>query len=182
MIVFAALLLGACESVKLHKDFDPQRDFSHYRSWSWNSPRLQYKPNDPRLKSDLTEQRVAEAVAEQLLQRGLRPAPAGRGADLKVSAWIIVDRRFEQSGSGYTPLWGGYWGGYWAPGPAYAESRVVEYKVGTLQIDLYDAQDGKLVWRGSAEQIMRTDPPTPAERSAIIRETVAKVLSQYPPR
>ena len=53
---------------------------------------------------------------------------------------------------------------------------------GTLQIDLYDAKDGKLVWRGSGEQLMRSQPPTPAERERAIRETVTQVLSQYPPR
>ncbi|MDA3328383.1 DUF4136 domain-containing protein, partial [Pseudomonas aeruginosa] len=41
---------------------------------------------------------------------------------------------------------------------------------------------GKLVWRGSGEQIMRTSPPSPAEREQAIRETVQKVMSQYPPR
>ncbi|WP_225317933.1 DUF4136 domain-containing protein, partial [Pseudomonas aeruginosa] len=47
---------------------------------------------------------------------------------------------------------------------------------------LFDGKDGKLVWRGSGEQIMRTSPPSPAEREQAIRETVQKVMSQYPPR
>ncbi|WP_162597753.1 DUF4136 domain-containing protein, partial [Pseudomonas aeruginosa] len=46
----------------------------------------------------------------------------------------------------------------------------------------FDGKDGKLVWRGSGEQIMRTSPPSPAEREQAIRETVQKVMSQYPPR
>jgi hypothetical protein len=175
------LLLAACQTVNLDRDFDPDRDFASYRTWSWSSPRLQYQPDDPRLKSDLTDQRVAEAVAEQLDQRGLRPAAQNATSDLKVRAWLIVDERERQVTTGYTPMWGGYWHNYWAM-PAYAETRTVQYKVGTLQVDLLDSRDGKLVWRGSAEQIMRTDPPSPHERAQAIRETVAKVLSQYPPR
>ncbi|MRT64086.1 DUF4136 domain-containing protein, partial [Pseudomonas sp. CAH-1] len=73
-----------------------------------------------------------------------------------------------------------YWGGYWG-GPMYNETRSVDYKVATIQIDLFDGRDGKLVWRGSAEQIMNNYPPGPEERNSAIQNTVAKVLGNYPP-
>ena len=57
----------------MQRDFDPTRDFSAYRAWSWKEPALQYRPDDPRIQSDLTEQRIRDAIAEQLDQRGLRP-------------------------------------------------------------------------------------------------------------
>jgi hypothetical protein len=63
----------------------------------------------------------------------------------------------------------------------YNETRNVTYKVATLQIDLLDGKDGKLVWRGSDEQMM-SNSPSPQDRSAAIRATVTKVLSNYPPR
>jgi len=174
------LLLAACQSVRLERDFDPTRDFAAYRSWSWQEPALQYRPADPRLQSDLTEQRVRGAVAEQLDQRGLRQAPTGSPGDLKVQVWLIVDQRQEQVTTYSGGYWSNPWYGYWG-GPAYGETRTYDYRVGTLQIDLLDARDGKLVWRGSAEQTLRTGADSPDERSRTIRETVAKVLSQYPP-
>jgi len=177
----ALLLLSACQTIQLDRDFDPNRDFAAYRSWSWQEPAVQYRPNDPRIQSDLTGQRIRMAVAEQLDQRGLRPAAQGTAGDLKVQAWLIVDDRQQQVSTGYAGDWGGRWGGYWG-GPSYVETRTVDYQVGTLQIDLYDGKDGKLVWRGSAQQVLRTNQPGPRERSEAVRETVAKVLSQYPPR
>lgn len=180
-IASALLLLAACQSYEINRDYDRNRDFAAYRSWSWKEPALQYSPDDPRIKSDLTEQRIREAVAQQLDQRGLRPAANGAAGDLKVQSWLIVDDRQQQVTTGYGGYWGGYWGNYWG-GPAMTETRTYDYKVATLQVDLYDGKDGKLVWRGSAGQIMRTDPPTPAERETAIRETVAKVLAQYPPQ
>ncbi|WP_207238386.1 DUF4136 domain-containing protein, partial [Pseudomonas sp. FW305-96] len=51
----------------------------------------------------------------------------------------------------------------------------------TIQVDLFDGRDGKLVWRGSAEQIMNNYPPSPQERNAAIQKTVTQVLSNYPP-
>ncbi len=175
----ALLLLAACQTTQLDRDFDPNRDFATYRSWSWAEPAVQYRPEDPRLKSDLTEQRLRSAIAEQLDQRGLRAAPAGSPGDLRVQAWLIVDQRQDRVTTQY--------GGSGRPlvrllgGPAYSETRTLDYQVGTLQIDLLDGQDGKLVWRGSGQQTLRDNRRDPAERTSALRETVAKVLSQYPP-
>jgi len=182
LLVFSLLaLLAACQSNNVTQDFDASRDFAAYRSWTWQEPALQYRPDDPRIKSDLTEQRIRQAVGEQLDQRGLRPAQAGSRGDLKVQSYLIVENRHQQITTQYGGGWGGYYGGYWG-GPAFNETRTVEYKVATIQIDLFDARDGKLVWRGSAEQVMNHYPPTPAERNTAIQKTVAQVLANYPPR
>ncbi|MFS2159808.1 DUF4136 domain-containing protein [Pseudomonas sp. Pseusp122] len=177
-----ALLLSACDTQRVNRDFDTQRDFGGYRSWSWKEPGVQFQPNDPRLQSDLTEQRIRQAVTGQLDQRGLRMAAAGTTADLKVQTWLIVENRQQLVSTQYGGGWGGGpWGGYWGYPPVSSETRSVDYKVTTLQIDLLDGKDGKLVWRGSTEQILN-DNPDPAARDTAIRSTVAKILSQYPPR
>ena len=106
------LLLAACQNTSVNRDYDSSRDFGAYRSWSWQEPALQYRPDDPRLRSDLTEQRVRDALSEQLEQRGLRAAAVGAGADLKVQAWLIVDERQEQISTHYGGAWGG-WNDYW---------------------------------------------------------------------
>ena len=176
-----ALLLSACESQRVNRDFDTQRDFAGYRSWSWKEPGVQFQPNDPRLQSDLTEQRIRQAVAGQLEQRGLRPAAAGRTADINIQTWLIVENRQQLVSTQYGGGWGGPWGGYWGAAPINNETRSVDYQVTTLQIDVLDGKDGKLVWRGSTEQILNDSPDNPAARDTAIRTTVAKILSQYPP-
>lgn len=181
LLIPALLLLGACQNVQTLRDYDTSRDFAAYRSWSWQEPAVQYRPTDPRLESDLTEQRIRQAIAGQLEQRGLRLAQSGAKADLKVQAWLIVDQHQEQVSTQYGGYWGGYGPGYWG-GPAMTETHNVQYQVQTLQIDLFDAQDGKLVWRGSTEQEMRNTLQSPAQREQAIRNTVAEVLKQYPPQ
>lgn len=174
------VLLGGCQTSEVNHDFDASRDFGAYRSWSWKTPALQYRPDDPRIRSDLTEQRIRQAVAEQLDQRGLRPAAPGSQADLDVQAYLIVEDRQQQVTTPYAGAWGGPWNGYWGA-PMYSETRNLTYKVATLQIDLLDGKDGKLVWRGSDEQLL-SNSPSPEARSAAIRATVSRVLSNYPPR
>ena len=185
-----ALLLSACESMQVTNDFNPAVAFAQFRTWAWKDPAVQYQPNNPMLKSDLTEQRIIQAVGSQLDQRGLRPVASGAKPDLLVQTYLIVANRQEQvvTNYGYGRPWGGPWGGYWGGpwegywGPAaYNETRNVIYQVGTLQIDLTDAKNGRLVWRGSAEKILNNSP-TPQERSAAIREAVTKILSNYPPK
>ena len=176
------LILSACQTPQLQRDFDPNRDFAAYRSWSWQEPAVQYKPDDPRINSDLTSQRIRTAVSEQLDQRGLRAAAANTPGDLTVQVWLIVDNRQQQVSTQVGGSWGDPWGGGFWGGPRYVETRNVGYQVSTLQIDLLDGADGKLVWRGSAEHVLRNRQPSPSEREASIRSTVTEVLSQYPPR
>lgn len=186
-----ALLLSACETMQVTHDYNPAVDFAKFQTWAFKPPALQYQPNSPMLKSDLTEQRILQAVSSELDQRGLRPVAAGNKPDLLVQTYLIVANRQEQvvTHYGYNGPWGGPWaGGYWGGpwegywgAPMYNETRNIVYQVGTLQIDLMDAQDGKLVWRGSAEKVVNSSP-TPAERSAAIREAVTKILSNYPPK
>jgi hypothetical protein len=175
------LLLSACQTPRLERDFDPSRDFAAYRSWSWQEPDVQYKPDDPRINSDLTGQRIRAAVSEQLDQRGLRQAAAHTPGDLKVQVWLIVDNRQQQVSTQVGGSWGDPWGGGFWGGPSYVTTHTQDYQVRTLQIDLLDGKDNKLVWRGSAEQVRRNRQPSPSEREASIRNTVIKVLSQYPP-
>ncbi|MFF7707737.1 DUF4136 domain-containing protein [Pseudomonas sp. NPDC007930] len=177
-----AALLAGCQSPSATQDYDASRDFAGYRSWSWQTPALQYRPDDPRIKSDLTEQRIRQAVAEQLDQRGLRAAAPGANGDLKVQAYLIVDNRQQQVTTNYGNPWGpwGYWGGPMG-GAGWGETRTLNYQVATLQLDLLDSRDGKLVWRGSTEQVV-ADNPTPAQRTQVIQKGVARILANYPPR
>lgn len=179
-LLAVAVLLTACAGSQVNHDFDASRDFAAYRSWNWKEPALQYRPDDPRIKSDLTEQRIRQSVTDQLDQRGLRPAAGGQKGDLSVQTYLIVEQRQQQVTTNYGGAWGNPWNGYWG-GPMYNETRNVSYKVAIIQIDLLDGRDGKLVWRGSDEQIL-SRTTNPSDRSTAIRETVGRILANYPPK
>ncbi|SDI05279.1 DUF4136 domain-containing protein [Pseudomonas panipatensis] len=181
-LLLLGLLLGlaACETVNLNRDYDSSRDFAAYRSWNWAQPAFEYRPDDPRIKSDLTEQRIRDAIADQLEQRGLRQAQGSAKGDVQVRAYLIVDQRLDQVTTYSGGYWAGYGAGYWG-GPAIAESRTLSYKVATIQVDMLDGKDGRLVWRGSGEQVMNNSTPSPAEREAQVRDVVKKILTLYPP-
>lgn len=182
LFLLAALLgLVACQSIRVDSDYDPHLDFAALQTWNWQEPAVQYRPNDPRLMSGLTEQRLIQAVTQQLEQRGLRQAAPGAPADFGVQAFLVVDTRQQQIATYYGgDLMSDRAGRLWAS-PGFTEVRTLDYQVGTLQLDFLD-RHGKLIWRGSAEQIVPRNPGSPQERAAAIHDTVAKILTQYPPR
>lgn len=177
------LILSACQAPLPNRDYDTSRDFSSYRTWSWKEPAVQYRPQDPRLQSDLTDTRIRAAVSQQLEQRGLRMATDKANGDLLVQVWMIVDNKQQQISTSYGGgYWGGPWGGGFYGGPGYIDTRTVDYQLGTLQIDMLDAKDGKLVWRASSQKVINDQALDPAQRDTEIRQSVERILSQYPPR
>lgn len=176
-LMFALLLtLGGCQSNALLRDFDPGRDFGAYRTWQWQEPALLYNPDDPRVRNDLTEQRIRDALPGQLEQRGLRQAAAGSEADLKVQVSVMLDTRRQQMQSAHA----GYWGYPWY-GPMFNEVRTIEYQVRTLQIDIYDNRDGRLIWRAAREDAPDSGAEHPARRSAAIQRSLGAMLQYFPP-
>ena len=172
-------MLSACQSSGPRAAFEMNRHFGQYHNWYWADPAVSYAPaNDPRLDSDLTSQRIEEAVSAQLDVRGLRPATDAASADLQVRTSVVVETRRDNVTTHYGGGWG-YRGPYWS-GPGYSQTRSVDYQVMTLQIDLLDARDGRLVWRGSDSGTVN-DRLSPLERSRQMHERVARILTHYPP-
>lgn len=179
MLLTALATLVACQSPPAPRDYDHSRDFTAYRNWSWAEPAVIFRPaDDPRIQSDLTTQRIREAVSGQLDARGLRPAPEGDQGDLMVRAYMLIDQRQDNVTThyGHSPRWG-----VWAMDPLISETRSVHYQVATLQIDLLDGRDGQLVWRGSTSDLVRDRQLTPAERNNNIFAMVRQILDGYPP-
>ena len=178
-VIGLSILLAACQTNQVPRDFDTNRDFTAYLDWAWAEPAVSYTPaNDPRIQSDLTTQRIREAVSGQLDARGLRPAATVEEADLKVRVHMVIEEEQDNVTTHYGGGFGYGWG-MWGGGPIMAQTRSVSYQVATLQIDLLDASDGQLVWRGSTSEVLRDR--TPAERSQNTHQMVQTVLSEYPP-
>ncbi|SDT15879.1 protein of unknown function [Halopseudomonas xinjiangensis] len=178
----ALVLLAACQTTQPQRDYDSSRNFAEYRSWTWADPAINFTPaNDPRIGSDLVAQRLKDAIASQLDARGLRPAASPEQADLKVRADMVIDEREQMVTTNYgVGLGTGYWG-VWGGGPMMSETRSVDYQTATLQIDLIDAEDNQLVWRGSSTEVVRDQSQSPAERTRSAHELAARVLTGYPP-
>lgn len=182
MLSAALVLLTACQTTQPQRDYDGTRNFADYRTWAWSEPAINFTPaNDPRISSDLVAQRLQDAIAAQLDARGLRPAASPDQADLKIRADMIIDEREQMVTTNYgVGLGTGYWG-VWGGGPVMSETRSMNYQTSTLQIDMIDADDNQLVWRGSSTDVVRDRSQTPAERNRAAHDLAGRVLTGYPP-
>lgn len=151
----------------------PPRDYGRYRHWTW-------RDGQPPVGSAwASSAQVAEALSSALDQRGLRPVPRGRSADLEVVVELHLKRRLRQVHEDY----GGYYGhgrhwhdyGLWGQAPllrSYAEQVLV------VRVTLFEAADGQPLWRGAAEV---PGGASQAERAAALRAALNHALADYPP-
>jgi hypothetical protein len=84
--------------------------------------------------------------------------------------------------SGYGGGYGAYgwgWGGGWGGGMTTTQVR--DILVGTLVIDIADAKQGQLAWRGMGVKEVNTGA-NPEKRDKSIASAVKKIFKNYPPK
>src|SRR5690606_39521151 len=80
--------------------------------------------------------------------------------------------------SGY--VYDGYRYGYYHEWPMYEEDRTVTYKVGTINVDIVDAEKKQLIWEGVSEG--RVSQEAMQNPKATINAVVTELMRQYPGR
>lgn len=148
ILLTSALFLAACSSVEVRTDHDNTVDFSRYTTYAWKQTPFTSYP--------LMDKRIVAAVDGQLIGKGWRRVPEQQAQT--VLAARVTTREGQRVDTVHNN-WGGPgmhgWG--WG-GPVMATARVVSYTVGTLVIDLYDAQSHNAIWRGTASDVLWNNP------------------------
>ena len=80
-------------------------------------------------------------------------------------------------GWGWDPYWGGAYGAGWGMGGmGSSTTRVTTYTKGTLIIDVYDAKQKQIVWRGTVEDVVKDDP---AKATQQIYKAIDKIAEAW---
>jgi hypothetical protein len=169
-----ALLAGiGCSPIKIHHDFDKDANFRSYATYDWLENRHGYAGRAGALDEIgvAIDTIVRTAVITELDGMGYKHDTddpdviliyhVGTVNQIDVSAWGY------QYGQAY---WG--WHGRGAD--------VYTYQEGALIVDLIDADNMTLVWRGAAQSTI-DDPPTVDNAKKTIPEAVNKMFKGYPP-
>jgi hypothetical protein len=176
LAAFAALALVAplaCATVNVSVDYDDQEDFTGYKTYAW-LPGTPEATGDPRLDTLMVHQRVHEGIDRTLAAKGYQKAEAG--PDFWVAYHLSVEKKIDV----YTTnrLYGGY--GWTVSIP---ETRVNEYDEGSLIVDISDAKEKELVWRGIGTGRLRETPrEDPEEQKQVVYQVVDEVLADFPPK
>ena len=160
-IVLLAATASFAQQVKT--DFDRNTDFSQYKTYSWEKVQTQ----DP-----LWVDRIKEAVNAALASKGWTQVPSGGNV-------AIVAVEMTRNQRTLNTFYNGFGGGWrWGGGFGNATTTVDNYKVGTLVVDLFDANSKKVIWRGSSSDTLSSKSD---KNIKALDKGVEKMFDQFPP-
>jgi hypothetical protein len=138
-----ALLAAIPVPAKTTVDFDPNIDFSKYKTFVFLGG-VEHLVMVP-VSLDLIELRVHHAVTRELTKKGLREVQPGEHPDLAVRYWENASKEVNISVLGNWGPYRPYIDSYWSS--VYNEVSVSSAREGALIIDLIDAKSKELAWR-----------------------------------
>jgi hypothetical protein len=155
-------------------DVRPNTNFAAIRTYTFKEtpPMDAEAAKTTTYDSPLMRERTNAAIAAQLEARGIKRD------DANPDAYIVTRRTYKTEVYYYPYSWGwgyGYyysgWGG-WA-GDVYTELR------GTLTVDLVDARNGDLLWRGIETKHVH-ETSNPEHRDKRVADEVSDVFKHFP--
>ncbi|HTP67265.1 MAG TPA: DUF4136 domain-containing protein [Dongiaceae bacterium] len=150
-----ALLCATAADAKMAIDFNPNLDFSRYKTFAYlggveSLVRMQLNP-------ELLNNRMHRAVVRELTAKGLREVQPEENPDLVVRYWVEAESNAQVTGSAHWGVWGSYYYGYWTI--MYTTMSTPVTHKGLLGIELIDTRVRDLAWRlFVSEKIIHNDP------------------------
>lgn len=148
--------------IDVASDYDHHVDFSKYKTYSW------IKVETP---NSIWDERVKDAVDKELTAKGWSKVPSG--GDVSIAALGTTHDK-PTLHTFYDGFGDWYWTGFGT-----ATTTVENYKVGTLIVDMFDSQTKRLIWRGSASDVLAEKPDKNVKK---LEKAVHKMLEHFPPK
>ena len=177
-VTAAALLGGGCASTPAPQsriDYDKKVDFGVYRTFGFPKE----TGTDRGGYSTLVTSYFKGAVTTAMEARGYKYAE--ERPDLLVNFFMNTREKTETRSDPFVA--GGYYGyrsGLYAPWPAYEHERTITYRVGTINLDIVDAEKKQLVWEGISEG--RVSDEAMVNPKVTVNAVVTELMRQYPGR
>jgi hypothetical protein len=173
MILAASFLLleiNCSNQIRVRSDYDRDVNLTIYKKYAWLPYKEIESKNNPLLYNELTDKRIRKAVELQFQAKGI-PFDE-ENPDFRVHYHIIVENRSSVSPAPYGYNYSLYW--------MRSQMYVYQYQEGTLIIDLMDAKNNNLIWRGWATEVLNNNYPELTEKE--IAESVYEILKGFPPK
>lgn len=161
--VVAAFMCCAAVAQDVHTDYNHQLDFNQFRTYSWSK----VQTDNP-----LWEPRIQQAVDKDLQKRGWRRVDSGGQVMLSAVGAVRNQQEYQTF---YNGMGGWRWGGFGNE----ATTTVVNQKIGTLVIDMYDAANKQLIWRGVSSDTLSDNPEKNMDK---LQKTTDKMFKDFPPK
>ena len=169
------LLWATATSAKMATDFDPNLDFTKYKTFAYiggveSLVKMQLNP-------ELLNNRIHRAVVRELTGKGLREVQPEENPDLVVRYWVEAESNAQVTGTAHWGMYGSYYYGYWTV--MYTTMSTPVTHKGLLGIEMIDAKTRELAWRlFVSEKIIHSDPDKIWKTAD---SNIIKAFKNYPP-
>ena len=161
ILVTTLLVTTLAFSREVRVDYDHHANFERYRTYSWA------KVETP---DSLWDERVKEAVDKALQTKGWQQVPDGGDVSVVAVGTTNEKRTLRTFYDGFD---GWMWGGF-GDATTYEDT----YQVGTLIVDMFDTRTKKLIWRGTASDVVSSKPDKNIKE---LEKSVDKMFEHFPP-
>ena len=170
------LLLASCSTVQVSQDFDNTYNFVHTTTYNWNTE-LQESATGAVKDDELLADRFVTAINNTLTSQGFSITDT---PDFLVSYTYQITSRLQADS--VEPTLGFGYGRYGRFGGVGIQSgtSVRQYDLGLLTINIHDAKEGELIWKGTGTREVFTHN-NPEKLTKMVNELVETTLAQFPP-
>jgi hypothetical protein len=162
LFLLGAMFAGFAAAQEVQTDYDKNVPFERFHTYSWGKVQT---------SNPLWESRIEEDVDRALSEKGWQKAPSS--GDVVITA-VGGTRNQQEYQTFYDGMGGWRWGGF-----GETTTTVQNYKVGTLVLDMYSANDKHLIWRSVASDTL-SDKPEHNEKT--LEKSVEKMFKKFPPK
>jgi len=125
---------------------DPKADLAKYATFAFLEPEAKAKGA---IADKAVRERLRYLIAQHLNKRGYHPAPPGKTADLGVHAAGHVEPKQRVLMTGRPGALDYSWGS-----SEFGGTSTLDYREGTLIVDLVDVAGGRLLWRTRIQEAL----------------------------
>ena len=175
LLILLGGISASAQDIKFN--FLPGTDFAKYKTYRWaRIPNVQYP-------DQIIDTQITGAIDAQLALKGLTKGN-GETADLVVTyqAAVTSEKQWNSYSTGDGGGWGygrwGGWGGYGGMSTTTTTSETIH--IGTLDVDIYDADAKNQIWKGQATKTLGSGKD-PAKVNKNINKAMEKLFKKYPP-
>lgn len=162
---------SAAFAQKVNVDWDRGAAFSDIHTYAWQK--------SPHPAKGFWDQRIVDGINKQLAAKGLKEV------DSDPDVWVVYSNSLKDqkevvgTGYGMGPMWGWGWGWGWGPHLDTVQYNTYITKEGTLVVELADAKNQQLLWRGSATATISDNSD---KNIKTLDNALNKLFKNYPPK
>jgi hypothetical protein len=185
LAIILLLLFSGCAKtipVEVSTDYDRSANFSTYTTFKWYQESPTAHRDSTRNYDSFLDKRIKASVEANLARKGFRMVTSSPDVLVAYDVKVVTKQEVRPDYS-YGPGWYGGYGYWYGYRYNYGYSRfaqpmyIDQYQDGTIIIDLVDAKDNELIWRGWGQMEVGSANVTEAE----VNKIVGKILAKYPP-